>query len=386
MENKSVISDIDDPNLDRWLLPRLEKRIADNSIRTLGTTRLDQIDFTSNDYLGLAHASILAQLIQQKFEDMRPALNGATGSRLLSGNAAYTEYVEKKLAEIFKGESALLFNSGYAANLAVLSALPQRGDTILYDELAHACMKDGARLSLANRFSFRHNDLNDLENKLRKATGNIFIAVESIYSMDGDHSPLRELVTLANRFHAAVIIDEAHSTGVYGDLGSGWSVYTDVHEQLPVRIYTFGKAMGIHGACVVGSAVLINYLINFSRPFIYTTALPPHNVVAVECAFDFLRDHIYLQRQLQERIKQYHQLTSSWNPTTSQSAIQTVVVPGNGEVKAVAYRLQQDGFDVRAILSPTVPVGTERLRICLHTFNSAEQIAALAHAIHQAIQ
>lgn len=373
--------------IDAWLLPKLENRKVENSFRQLGNIQHDLIDFTSNDYLGLAHASMLAHLIQQKFEQMRPALNGSTGSRLLSGSAAYTLDVENKLAGIFKGERALLFNSGYAANLAVLSALPQRGDTILYDELAHACMKDGARLSLANRFSFKHNDLVDLENKLKKATGHIFIAVESVYSMDGDHCPLNELLALANQYQAAVIIDEAHSTGIYGDYGSGWSVYLDVHEQLAVRVYTFGKGMGIHGACVVGSNVLIDYLINFARPFIYTTALPPHSVAAVECAFDFLRDHIYLQRQLKERIELYDRLTSTWKEQRiqSQSAIQTVLVPGNDHVKQVALKLQQKGFDVRPILSPTVPEGKERLRICLHTYNSFDQIEALAHSIQEII-
>lgn len=373
--------------LDNWLSPKLNKRKLEDSFRQPGIINTNLIDFTSNDYLGLAHASSLSQTIQQKVERMKPMLNGATGSRLLSGNATYTEQVETKLAQIFQAERALLFNSGYVANMAVLSSLPQRGDTVLYDELVHACMKDGVRLSMANRFSFKHNDLSDLENKLQKATGNIFIAVESVYSMDGDECPLQKILTLANQYNAAIIIDEAHSTGVYGVDGGGLSVSLGIHDQIAVRIYTFGKGMGVHGACVAGSEVLINYLINFARPFIYTTALPPHSVVAIESAFEFLHDHIYLQRQLQDRINKYEQLTTGWtNKSKSKSAIQTVMIPGNTNVKQAAKYIQEKGFDVRPILSPTVPLGTERLRICLHTYNTLSQLEELVKVMQEVLE
>src|SRR6187551_3588959 len=193
------------------LARQLTLRESEGIRRFLKADRQGLIDFTSNDYLGLARSQELSQAIAQKVNDGALKLNGATGSRLLSGNSNYAEQIEKKLAGIFKSESTLLFNSGYVANLGVLSSLPQRGDTILYDELAHACMKDGARLSLAKRFNFRHNDLNDLEAKLKLASGKIFIAVESIYSMDGDQCPLKELVTLSEKYGAHIILDEAHS-------------------------------------------------------------------------------------------------------------------------------------------------------------------------------
>lgn len=286
------------------------------------------------------------------------------------------------LANIFKASRALIFNSGYAANLGVLSSLPQRGDTILYDELVHACIKDGARLSLAARFSFRHNDLNDLESKLKKAQGKIFIAVESIYSMDGDQCPLEELVNLAERYHAFVILDEAHSTGVMGKSGSGLAVSLGVQSKVAVRVYTFGKAMGIHGACVVGSNQLIDYLINFSRPFIYTTALPPHSVASIECAFKYLDQHIDLQSTLQNRIKLFLDSTR-WltNRAHSKSAIQTAIFSGNDSTRLAAQKLQDNGFDVRPILSPTVPAGKERLRICIHTYNTDSEIVSLAESL-----
>jgi len=364
-------------SLDKLLDGRLNQRKADQLFREL-KVQAGLIDFCSNDYLGLSRSKQLNELITQQYKDL-PTSNGSTGSRLLSGNSDYVEKVEQRLARLFNGESALIFNSGYAANTAVLSALPKKGDTILYDELAHASIKDGARLSLATRFSFRHNDLNDLERKLSKATGKRFIVVESIYSMDGDQSPLTELIALAKKYDSSIILDEAHSTGSLGDLGSGLATSLHIEQDIDVRIYTFGKAMGIHGACAVGSRKLRDYMINFARPFIYTTALPLHALVSINCAFEFLSQHIELQDLLQKKIETY--LSASVNVAgkkPSKSAIQTVVIPGNTIVRAVAHELQNSGFDIRPILSPTVQKGKERLRICLHTFNTDSEILDLS--------
>ncbi|HEX6889224.1 MAG TPA: pyridoxal phosphate-dependent aminotransferase family protein, partial [Chryseolinea sp.] len=272
----------------------------------------------------------------------------------------------------------------YTANLSVLSSIPTRDATIIYDELAHSCIKDGARLSLAKRLSFKHNDLNDLEKKIRKAYGKVFIAVESIYSMDGDCCPLNDLVALTEKYNATIILDEAHSTGVMGKDGSGLSVSAGLHERIGVRIYTFGKAMGIHGACVAGSKILRQYLINFARPFVYTTAMPPHNLTAIDCAFNYLRENISLQRSLTELTQAYlKEVSSLTNRTQSLSSIQAIIIPGNGNTIAAAKKLQHSGFDVRPILSPTVQEGSERLRICLHTFNTVPQIKALAAELKQ---
>ncbi len=369
-------------NLD-FLNHKLQTREQENSLRKL-TPHFSLIDFTSNDYLGLSRSRDLFDEIHTKTSALDPR-NGATGSRLLSGNSEYTEHVEKKLAGLFKSEETLIFNSGYTANLAVLSSIPQRHDTIIYDELAHACIKDGVRLSLARSFSFRHNDLDDLESKLKRISeGNIFIAVESIYSMDGDQCPLNDLVKLADRYNATIIIDEAHSTGSLGGQGSGLTVQLGLESQVPIRIYTFGKAMGIHGACVAASKTVRDYLINFARPFIYTTALPPHSIASIECAFDFLQRNISLQQTLKSRIELFLTSTKSiLNRVPSSSSIQTALYPGNSKVKKAAGILQKKGLDVRPILSPTVPVGSERLRICLHTYNTDEEIKLLASALEQ---
>jgi 8-amino-7-oxononanoate synthase len=366
--------------LDDWFEKKLDDRMSSGLFRKLSAPE-GLIDFTSNDYLGLARSQKLFDRIKERTPSIH-AKNGATGSRLLSGNSLYTEEVEGRLAATFQGHSALIFNSGYTANLAVLSSIPQRNDTIIYDELAHTCIKDGARLSLAKYYSFKHNDLNDLESKISRAEGKIFIAIESIYSMDGDQCPLRDIVAIAERYNASIVLDEAHSTGVIGDAGSGLAVSKNLQNKIAIRVYTFGKAMGIHGACVVGSKPLINYLINFSRPFIYTTALAPHSIVAIDCAFEFIRANNSLQKILRDRVDFFLSETRSIsNRTKSESAIQTIIIPGNEQIRKAAAILHQDGFDVRPILSPTVAAGAERLRICLHTFNTEKEIKDLATAL-----
>lgn len=364
--------------IDVKLEKELFQRKSNNSFRSLKQPNENLIDFSSNDYLGLSRNVDLSNSISNAINE-KPYPNGATGSRLLTGNSNYIETVENKLAGIFKTEDALIFNSGYTANLAVLSSIPQKGDTILYDELSHACIKDGARLSLAKRYSFKHNDLSDLEKKISISSGQLFFVVESIYSMDGDFCPLEELVDLKIKYNAVIIMDEAHSTGVWGEKGSGFASALGLEKEIDIRIHTFGKAMGIHGACVCGSKTLTNYLINFARPFIYTTALPPHSIVSIDCAFDFLADQIQLQSQLENNISLFLEQTHGLDSISkNKSCIQFAIIPGNASVKSTSDALNKNGFDVRPILSPTVQKGKERLRICLHTFNTEEEITRLS--------
>jgi 8-amino-7-oxononanoate synthase len=368
-------------NLESWLDQTLTARKNKNLFRELKNFSTLK-DFCSNDYLGLARSTELFNIINNKVESLTINKNGATGSRLLSGNSHLTEETESKLSKIFKSETTLIFNSGYSANLSVLSSIPQKGDTIIYDELAHACIKDGARLSLANRFSFKHNDLNDLEQKVKRANGKVFIAVESIYSMDGDECPLTELVHLTEKYNATIILDEAHSTGFHGHEGSGLAVSLGLEHRVAIRVYTFGKAMGCHGACVAGSNNLASYLINFARPFIYTTALSPHSIVSIACAFDYLHNNISLQSDAQERIRVFNEETKSMSKkVNSHSAIQVILVPGNENARNASTILRDHKFDVRPILSPTVKEGSERLRICLHTFNSIDDIKILTELL-----
>jgi 8-amino-7-oxononanoate synthase len=368
--------------LEQHLKQKLDALEAQNQLRRLSVPEAGLIDFTSNDYLGLARNPALAQMIEQKMRSLSPFFVGATGSRLLSGNSEYTELIEKKLARIFNGESALIFNSGYNANLGVLSSVPQRNEVIFYDELVHASIKDGVRLSLAARFPFKHNDLDDLEAKLKRSNHDKkYIVVESIYSMTGDQVPLTDYITLAERYDASIIVDEAHSTGVFGKSGNGLANSLAIQDKIDIRIYTFGKAMGTHGACVVGSKTLVQYLINNARPFIYTTALPPHTMASIDCALDFLEANISLQKNLSEKINVFQKSITSTNRLKSSSAIQCILFEGNDNVRKAARFLQENNFDVRPILSPTVPKGSERLRICLHTYNSESEVRSLTKAL-----
>ncbi len=365
-------------NLDQYFADQLATRKQNGILRKLRISDPSLIDFSSNDYLGLARSEELRKRIESRTALLN-LRNGATGSRLLSGNSRLAEELEYSLASVFKAQACLLFNSGYAANLGVLSSIPTRNDTILYDELCHASIKDGVRSSFAKKYAFRHNDTNDLEARIGRAVGRIFIVIESIYSMDGDACPLDEIVGLAGRYNCFVILDEAHSTGVMGENGAGLAVEQNLHEKIAVRIYTFGKAMGSHGACIAGSNKLIQYLINFSRPFIYTTALPDHTVIALQESFRFLKKNISLQSALNNKIDLYRNSLNTLNAPNS--AIQTVRIGSIDHTRRKSEALRSKGFDVRPIFSPTVPAGTERLRICLHTFNSDSDIINLTKAL-----
>lgn len=358
---------------------QLDKRKSDNSLRVLKTGDSELIDFSSNDYLGLAKSNELKQFILDTYQQSSH-FNGSTGSRLITGNSELIEATEIFLAQLFQSEAALIFSSGYMANLAFFSSVPQRGDTILYDELSHACIKDGCRLSLAKRLSFLHNNLADLERKLKKAKGQVYIACESIYSMDGDMAPLESLSLLAEKYSARLIVDEAHSTGSWGENGSGLVNELKLTEKIFATIYTFGKAMGIHGACIACSAMLRDYLINFSRPFIYTTAPSAFEVISIRAAFLFLVKHPSLSLNLQSKSALFN---SNLPQHSSPSAIKSVQIGGNNNTRKTATILQNEGFDVRPILSPTVKEGTERLRICLHSFNTEEEIALLCDRLKE---
>ena len=347
------------------------------------------VDFCSNDYLGFARSSALKAAIQQADAEHTNALSGATGSRLLAGQTTLADEVEHELAGFYKTEAALIFNSGYDANLGLLACLPKAGDTLLTDELIHASMIDGARLSYATRRRFRHNDLSDLETQLQQATGQVFVAVESVYSMDGDLAPLLDLANLCDRYGAALLVDEAHATGIYGEHGEGLVVALGLQERVLARVHTFGKGLGVHGAVVVGPAVLRNYLINFARPFIYTTALPPHSFLAIRCAHQLVKAQSESRKQLHDRLNYFRRKAGELLPgatwTDSQSPIQCLIIPGNEQARYVADQAQRIGLDVRAILSPTVPTGQERLRLCVHAFNTIDEIDQLLEVLQVAL-
>lgn len=356
---------------------KLEERKANNALRELKSNN-NLIDFCSNDYLGFASE----KSIHQVESDLSQF--GATGSRLISGNHQITEEVESYLANFYKSDAALIFNSGYSANLGLFSCVPKRGDTIIYDELIHASVRDGIRLSNANSFSFKHNDLDELQNKIAKAEGNIYLVVESVYSMDGDFAPLIEIANICKENNIALIVDEAHAVGVFGK-GKGLGVELNIENDVFARVITFGKAHGCHGAAILSSNDLRTYLINFSRPFIYTTAMPLQSVLTINKAHKFIDENKDRIEKLKSNIDYFKSLIVNYQLSiiNSQSAIQCIIVPGNDAVKKLAKLIQNKGFDVRPILSPTVPKGQERLRICLHSFNTTEQIKSLVELLNQ---
>lgn len=366
---------------EKFLQDKLNERIAKGSLRKLTTSSLP-FDFCSNDYLGFAKSKQLTQLVAEESKSFNSYANGSGGSRLLSGNSLFIEQTEQFIAQFHQAESGLMFNSGYDANVGLLSSIPQRGDTVITDELIHASLIDGARLSHAERYKFKHNDLADLEQKLKHAKGIAYVVVESVYSMDGDIAPLLAISEICKVYHANLIVDEAHAVGIFGQKGNGLVAELNLQDQVFARIVTFGKALGTHGAIVLGSETLRNYLINFARSFIYTTAAPIHNIISINCAYQLLvkgDSHV----QIKEKIAFYNQLLAHLNLPTieSESAIQTILFSNNAKAKNAALQLQAKGFDVRAILSPTIAEGKERLRICLHTYNTNQEIENLVNEL-----
>lgn len=362
---------------DQFLKQKLRKRTLEKALRELKLTN-QLIDFCSNDYLGIVHNNLLNN---QNYTALK---TGSTGSRLLAGNYSLIEETEQQIAEFHQTEEALIFNSGYDANLGVLSSIPQRGDIILYDALSHASIRDGIRLSFAQSFSFIHNDVDDLEKRLKQSTkGNVFVVTESVFSMDGDVCPLPEIVQLCKQYSAHLIVDEAHATGIIGIRGEGLVQQFNLQEDVFCRMHTFGKACGCHGAVVLGSKTLKNYLINFSRSFIYSTALPQQAIATIQKSYQLFPSLITERQHLQQLINYFQILDNKYEKLSSNTPIQAVIIPGNERTKFVASKLQKENLDVRAILYPTVPKGRERLRIVLHAFNTIEELQLLANVLQK---
>lgn len=357
---------------DTILQQRLDEKESAGLLRKLVDTS-GFIDFCSNDYLGFS---------KKILHNVNPLPSGATGSRLVTGNSALAEATEKIIANFHHAEAALIFNAGYMANVGLFSSIASKNDTIISDEYIHASIIDGIRLSYATRYKFKHNNIEDLEKKLQLATGQIFVAVESIYSMDGDEAPLEAIVELCKKYSALLVVDEAHAIGVFGNKGEGLVCKYNLQNDVYACVYTFGKALGLHGAVVTGSKVLRNHLINNARSFIYATALPPHTYLQIQEAYTLLpladRNSLYeLINYFRESAKNIKEVKF----TDSHSPIQAIIIGDNFKAKALAEKLANKSIYAKAILSPTVPIGTERLRICLHTFNTTKQIDVLINEI-----
>jgi 8-amino-7-oxononanoate synthase len=361
----------------------INNRIDANNLRFLSDEKFDT-DFFSNDYLGysgnkIVHENYLKILKKNNINQL-----GSTGSRLISGNHQLFEILENKAKAMLTAEAALFFNSGFDANIGLLSAVLKPKDVIFYDELCHASIRDGLQMSLCKAYKFKHNDYKDLASKIknqqkRLQPQNIYIITESVFSMDGDQSDITQLVDISKQFNAYLIIDEAHALGICGKDFKGLSF--EYSKDIFARIYTCGKSLGSHGGFVLGSEDLKKYLINFSKPFIYTTGASPHHVAQVISTLDYFENNDQEKKQLQDVISSFkeivltHQLEREI--TLNDTAIQSINIKGNTNAKIIAEKLRNQSIGVKAILSPTVPKTKERIRICLHNFNTEKEIENL---------
>ena len=367
--------------LPKSLEKKLELREEQNALRQLPSSN-SLIDFASNDYIGFAKNETIFNQTHDFLLAKNIKVNGATGSRLLSGNHIVYQETEAFIAQFHKVESSLIFNSGYDANVGLFSSVPQRNDVILFDELCHASIRDGIQMSNAKAFKFQHNDLEDLEKLILKFTSDtseLYIVTESVFSMDGDTPNLEQMLFLSEKYRAYLIVDEAHALGVFGNTGEGVVQSLGLQDNVFTRIITFGKGLGCHGAAVLGSESLKSYLVNFARSLIYTTGLSPHSIATILQSYSYLEKEKNAIEKLKSNIVFFNQekVRLGLKPifVYSKSAIQCAIIPGNEKVKNIANQLQQNGFDVKPIVSPTVPEGQERLRFCLHSYNSENEIS-----------
>ncbi|GEC79617.1 aminotransferase class I/II-fold pyridoxal phosphate-dependent enzyme [Flavobacterium aquatile] len=378
-------------NFPKSLSQKLQQREQNNALRKLPVFN-NLIDFASNDYLGFARSEEIFNQTHTYLLENDIKINGATGSRLISGNHNLYQITEDFIANFHQSETALIFNSGYDANVGFFSSVPQRNDIILYDELCHASIRDGIQMSNAKSYKFQHNDFEQLEKIICKQleTRNpqletFYIVTESVFSMDGDSPNLEELSILCEKYNCHLVVDEAHALGVFGDFGQGLVQSQALQNKIFATIMTFGKGLGCHGAAILGNQELKNYLVNFARSFIYTTGLSPHSVATILIAYQHLEAEREAIQNLRNNIQFFNQekLQMGLKPlfVYSKSAIQCAIIPGNEKVKSIAHQLQENGFDVKAILSPTVPEGQERLRFCLHSYNSEKEISEVLNLL-----
>lgn len=371
------------------LLKAIDQRKKEDAFRSLSLKNYI-VDFYSNDYLGLAHNPQQREYAQALLS-REPQYNGSTGSRLLSGNYPLIEKAEEQLAAFHQAPKGLIFNSGYDANVGIFSSIPLKGDVVLYDQYIHASIRDGLQLTNAQSFKFKHNSLEDLREKLERFSGKyttIYIATEAVFSMDGDIPNLKEMVALSKQYQAYLIVDEAHSVGVFGERGEGLCQQLGIADEVFLRLITFGKGIGAHGAIALAQEPVIDYLINFARSFIYTTAPSPESIASVMASYKLLPE-LKERKVLQERITFFREKIPSFPSTEqvyfmdSQSSIQGLIVKDTQRLRSLSSLLQTQGLGIKPIYAPTVPKGEERLRICLHSFNSQAEIEQLFSLITQ---
>lgn len=346
---------------------------ARNRLRKL--TPRKGTDFSSNDYLGLSTSSELISVMSRALQQGVPI--GAGGSRLLRGNHPEHEILEEEAARFFGSESCLFMGGGFAANTAIFSSLPQKSDLVLYDELIHASSREGIKMGNAEALSIRHNDVAAFESSIQNwrkkgSKGQIWIAVETVYSMEGDTAPLENFNHLARRYDAILVLDEAHSTGIFGPNGRGLG-YSLEGQPYVISLHTCGKALGLMGALILAPHRFRDFLINRAKPFIYATAPSPLLAVAIREALKIIAEKPERRKALLERIKLFKkELNYHCGLRGTETQIQPIILKSNKRALKISANLQSLGYDVRAIRPPTVPEGTARLRVSL-TLNATNE-------------
>ncbi|HET9943254.1 MAG TPA: 8-amino-7-oxononanoate synthase [Terriglobia bacterium] len=365
---------------------RVRRRILE--LEEAGLRRVLQpprgIDFSSNDYLSLANHPRLKQAMA---EAVLAEGCGSTASRLLRGDRPIVSAVERRFAA-FKGmEASLYFSSGYTANLSVLSTLVERHDIVFTDSQNHASVVDGIRLSRAKRVKFRHCDVDDLARRMRAPLegSQRFLVTESLFSMDGDFAPLADYAQLCRETETILIVDEAHAVGIYGERGSGWVEQTGCGKDVFLSVDTAGKSLGVSGAFVSGPSWAVDYLIQRSRPFMFSTAPAPALAAALDAAISIIEEEPERRQRVQDLSTRLRRTLNSCGIDTgrSESQIIPVILGDNDRARAVASELQQEGFDIRAIRPPAVPAGTARLRISVNAGLSEAIIDRFADAVQR---
>ena len=364
----------------------LDTLAARHRLRTLRPR--EGVDFSSNDYLALASSPRLAAAITAAIA--RGVPTGSGGSRLLRGNHPEHELLEDEAARFFGAESALFFSSGFTANVALFATLPQRGDLVLFDELIHASAHEGMRLGRAECRAVPHNDAQAFDDAIGQwrrggGKGRVWLAVESLYSMDGDRAPLAALAAIADRDGAFLLIDEAHATGLFGVGGRGLAEALDGRDNV-VTLRTCGKALGCEGALVCASNVFRAFLINRGRELIFSTAPSPLMASAIRESLRIVAEEPERRDALWALVAAAERHLSDLGVVSTGSQILPLVLGDDAQVMRVAAAVQDAGFDVRGIRPPTVPPGTSRLRISLTLNAGADDVAALAGALKDALR
>jgi 8-amino-7-oxononanoate synthase len=345
------------------------------------------LDFSSNDYLGLSGAPRMQAAVADALARGIPV--GSGGSRLLRGNHPEHDALEADAATFFGAQSALYFSSGFAANTAIFASLPQRGDLVIHDELVHASVHEGMRLGRAESVAVPHNDVNGFADAIRlwRAKGNVgqvWLAVETLYSMDGDMAPLDDLAALADTHDAFLVIDEAHATGVFGPGGRGLGAHLLGRDNV-IALYTCGKALGAEGALICGPAIFREFLINYGRGFIFSTGPSPLMASAVREALRILVEEPDRRATLALLVADARARLRPFGGAAGTTQIIPVILGDDARAMAVAARIQAAGYDVRGIRPPTVPAGTARLRVTITLNASHQDIAGLADAVAAAV-